>query len=99
MKQKTDAGDPTNEPDHALRVAFEALAMKRPHEGGARMPEDLAIWLLEEFRHLPLPAPPMIQKVLLTVSQVLEAMPPPVSPVSKKMRLPRYSTTSVRTLP
>lgn len=65
-----------NETDEGLRVAFEALAM-RPHEGGVRMPEDLAIWLLEEYRRLQQPAPLMIQKVLRTVSQVLEARPPP----------------------
>ena len=87
MKQKTDGGGPPNEPDNALRRAFEALAMQRPHEGGVRMPEVLAMWMLEEYRRLPQPAPTIIQQVLLAVSQALEAMPPPVSP-----RLARFAS-------
>jgi hypothetical protein len=62
-----------NETDDALWLAFEAVAKTYPHDGGVRMTADLARWLLEERQRLQLPAPPIIQKVLHTVTQELDA--------------------------
>jgi hypothetical protein len=58
-----------NRTNDALWLAFEALAKTYPHDGGVRMTADLARWLLEERARLELPAPPIIQKVLRTVTQ------------------------------
>jgi hypothetical protein len=62
-----------NETNDALWLAFEALAKTYPHDGGVRMTAHLARWLLEERQRLQLPAPPIIQKVLHTVTQELDA--------------------------
>jgi len=62
-----------NETNDALWLAFEALAKTYPHDSGVRMTADLARWLLEERQRLQLPAPPIIQKVLHTVTQELDA--------------------------
>jgi hypothetical protein len=62
-----------NETNDALWLAFETLAKTYPHDGGVRMTADLARWLLEERQRLQLPAPPIIQKVLRTVTQELDA--------------------------
>ena len=64
------------ETNDALWLAFEALAMRYPHDHGVRMTADLARWLLEERQRLELPAPPIIQKVLSTVTQELDASRP-----------------------
>jgi hypothetical protein len=64
MKQTNDA----------LWLAFEALGKKYPDDGGVRMTADLARWLLEERHRLQLPAPPIIQKVLRTVTQERDAL-------------------------
>jgi hypothetical protein len=62
-----------NQTNDALWLAFEALAKTYPHDGGVRMTADLTRWLLEERERLQLPAPPIIQKVLRTVTQELGA--------------------------
>ena len=62
-----------NETNDTLWLAFEALAKTYPHDGGVRMTADLARWLLEERQRLQLPAPPIMQKVLRTVTQELDA--------------------------
>jgi hypothetical protein len=62
-----------NETNDALWLAFEALAKTYPHDGGVRMTADLARWLLEERQRIQLPAPPIMQKVLGTVTQELDA--------------------------
>jgi hypothetical protein len=62
-----------NETNDALWLAFEALAKTYPHDGGVQMTADLARWLLEERQRLQLPAPPIIQEVLHTVTQELDA--------------------------
>ncbi|MGB6602733.1 MAG: hypothetical protein WBE65_00345 [Steroidobacteraceae bacterium] len=62
-----------NENNDALWLAFEALAKTYPDDGGVRMTADLARWLLEERQRLQLPAPPIMQTVLRTVIQELDA--------------------------
>jgi hypothetical protein len=62
-----------NETNDALWLAFEALAKTYPHDDGVRMTADLARWLLEERQRLQLPTPTIIQKVLDTVTQELNA--------------------------
>ena len=62
-----------NATNDALWLAFEALAKTYPHDGGVRMTADLARWLLEERQRLQLPTPPIIQKVVGTVIQELDA--------------------------
>jgi len=62
-----------NETNDALWLAFEALAKTYPHDGGVRVTADLARWLLEEHQRLQLPAPPIMQKVIRTVTQELDA--------------------------
>jgi hypothetical protein len=61
------------ETNDALWLAFEALAKTYPRDDGVRMTADLARWLLEERQRLQLPVPPIIQKVLDTVTQELDA--------------------------
>ena len=64
------------ETNDALWLAFEVLGKTYPNDGGVRMTADLARWLLEERQRLELPAPPIIQKVLGTVTQELDASRP-----------------------
>jgi len=62
-----------NETNDALWLAFEALAMRYPHDDGVRMTADLARWLLEESRRRQLPVPPNIQKAARAVDQEPDA--------------------------
>jgi hypothetical protein len=62
-----------NETNDALWLAFEALAMKYPHDDGVRMTADLARWLLEESQRQQLPVPPNIQKVAHAAVQKSDA--------------------------
>jgi hypothetical protein len=57
--------DQTNED---LWLAFEALAKTYPHDHGVRMTADLARWLLEEQQRLQLAMPPIMEKVVRTVT-------------------------------
>jgi hypothetical protein len=66
----------------AIWLAFEALAKTYPHDGGVRITADLARWLLEERQRLNLPAPPIIEKVVHTVTQE------PDVPVVRPLREP-----------
>jgi hypothetical protein len=63
--------DETN--NDALWLAFEALAKTYPHDDGVRMTADLARWLVEERERQQLPAPPIMQKVVHTVTQELHS--------------------------
>jgi hypothetical protein len=58
-----------NQTNDALWLSFEALAKTYPHDNGVRMTADLARWLLEERQRLELPVPPIIDKVVRTVTQ------------------------------
>ena len=58
-----------NQTNDALWLSFEALAKTYPHDNGVRMTADLARWLLEEQQRLKLPVPPIIDKVVRTVTQ------------------------------
>jgi hypothetical protein len=58
-----------NQTNDALWLSFEALAKTYPHDNGVRMTTDLARWLLEERQRLELPVPPIIDKVVRTVTQ------------------------------
>jgi hypothetical protein len=72
-----------NQTNDGLWLSFEALAKTYPHDDGVRMTADLARWLLEERRRLQLPAPPIIDKVVRTVTQALDvpaARPSPEAP-------------------
>jgi hypothetical protein len=57
------------ETSDALWLAFEALAKTYPHDHGVRLTADLARWLLEERQRQRLPAPPILQKVVRTVTR------------------------------
>jgi hypothetical protein len=59
------------ETNDALWLAFEALAKKYPHDDGVRMTADLARWLIEEGERRRLSAPPILQKVVRTLTQEL----------------------------
>ena len=63
-----------SETNDALWLAFEALAKKYPHDDGVRMTADLGRWVLAERLRLQRPTPPVMQKVLLTVSGELGAV-------------------------
>jgi hypothetical protein len=65
-----------------LWLAFEALARKYPHDEGVRITADLARWLVEEHLRNQLPIPPVIQKVVRTVTE--EVLSPIERPRSKK---------------
>lgn len=58
-----------NQTNDALWLSFETLAKTYPHDNGVRMTADLARWLLEERQRLELPVPPIIDKVVRTVTQ------------------------------
>ena len=58
-----------NQTNDARWLSFEALAKTYPHDNGVRMTADLARWLLEERQRLELPVPPIIDKVVRTVTQ------------------------------
>ena len=58
-----------NQTNDALWLSFETLAKTYPHDNGVRMTADLARWLLEERQRLALPVPPIIDKVVRTVTQ------------------------------
>jgi hypothetical protein len=58
-----------NQTNDGLWLSFEALAKTYPHDNGVRMTADLARWLLEERQRLKLPTPPIIDKVVRTVTQ------------------------------
>ena len=58
------------ETNDALWLAFEALAKTYPHDNGMRMTADLARWLLEERQRLQLPTPPIMHKVVRTVTRL-----------------------------
>jgi hypothetical protein len=62
-----------HETNDALWLAFEALAKTYPHDDGVRMTADLARWLVEEGQRRQLPAPPIVQKVVRTVTQELHS--------------------------
>jgi hypothetical protein len=62
-----------DETNDALWHAFEVLAKTYPHDGGVRMTADLARWLLQEHQRAQLPAPPVMHKVLHTVTKILDA--------------------------
>jgi len=61
-----------NQTNDGLWLSFEALAKTYPHDNGVRMTADLARWLLEERQRLKLPTPPIMDKVVRTVTQEWE---------------------------
>ncbi len=83
IKQKVDGVDSMNKTNDTLWVAFETLAKTYPHDNGVRMTADLARWLLEERQRLRLPAPPIMEKVVRTVTQE-----PPVPATESFIRPP-----------
>jgi len=62
-----------DETNDALWLAFEALAVRYPDDGGVRMTADLARWLLEESQRRQLPVPPSLQKAANAVVQQPDA--------------------------
>ncbi len=63
-----------NQTNDDLWYAFETLARTYPHDSGVRMTADLARWLLEERERLHVPASPILQKVVRTVTQDLDSV-------------------------
>ncbi len=74
MQGKADGGDSMHETNDAQWLAFEALAKTYPHDDGVRMTADLARWLVEERRRQRLPISPIMQKVVLTITQELHSL-------------------------
>jgi hypothetical protein len=58
-----------DESNDAVWFAFEALAKTCPHDDGVRLTADLARWLLEERQRQQLSAPPILQKVVHSLSR------------------------------
>ena len=63
-----------NQTNDDLWYAFETLARTYPHDSGVRMTADLARWLLEERERLHVPAPPVLQRIVRTVTQDLDSV-------------------------
>lgn len=57
-----------NQTNDAIWLAFQALAKTYPHDNGVRITADLTRWLVEERQRLNLPAPPIIETVVRTVT-------------------------------
>ena len=75
-----------NKTNDAIWLSFEALARTYPQDDGVRLTADLARWLLEERKRLNVPVPPIIEKVVSTVTQeaaVAVAQPLPKPPVTR----------------
>ena len=83
-KNETDGGGVVNQTNDGLWLSFEALAKTYPHDDGVRMTADLARWLLEERQRLHLPAPPIIDKVVRTVTQELDVPAARPSPEARE---------------
>ena len=62
-----------NKTNDDLWLAFEALAKTYPHDHGVRMTADLTRWLLEERQRLQLAMPPIIEKVVHTLTDAQDA--------------------------
>ena len=62
-----------NKTNDDLWLAFEALAKTYPHDHGVRMTADLTRWLLEERQRLQLAMPPIIEKVVHTLTDAPDA--------------------------
>jgi hypothetical protein len=58
-----------DESNDAVWFAFEALAKACPHDDGVRLTADLARWLLEERQRQQLSAPPILQKVVHSLTE------------------------------
>ena len=84
LKSEPDGGSVTNQTNDDLWLSFEALAKTYPHDDGVRMTADLARWLLEERERLQLPAPPIIDKVVRSVTQELNVPATRPSPEAPK---------------
>jgi hypothetical protein len=52
----------------SIWLAFEALAKTYPHDKGVRITADLARWLLEESQRANVQLPPIIEKIVCTVT-------------------------------
>ena len=57
-----------NQTPDELWLSFEALAKTYPHDDGVRITAHLARWLVNERQRLQIPIPPVLQKVVQTVS-------------------------------
>jgi hypothetical protein len=58
-----------NQTPDKLWLAFEALAKTYPHDDGVRITADLARWLVAERLRVQAPVPPVLQRVVQTVTQ------------------------------
>ncbi|MGA2710083.1 MAG: hypothetical protein ACLQJ0_30285 [Steroidobacteraceae bacterium] len=58
-----------NQTPDELWQSFESLAETYPHDGGVRITAHLARWLVEERQRLNIPIPPVLQKIVQTVSK------------------------------
>ena len=57
-----------NQTNDAIWLSFEAVAKTYPQDNGVRITADLARWLLQERQRLKLPAPPIIEKIVGSVT-------------------------------
>lgn len=63
-----------NQTSDELWLAFEALAKTYPHDDGVRITADLARWLVAERQRAHIPVPPVLERVVQTVTaEVLSA--------------------------
>jgi hypothetical protein len=58
-----------NQTPNELWLAFEALAKTYPHDDGVRITADLARWLIAERQRVNIPVPPVLQKVVQSVTE------------------------------
>jgi hypothetical protein len=58
-----------NQTPDELWLAFEALAKTYPHDDGVRITADLARWLVAEHQRVQHPVPPVLEKVVQTLTE------------------------------
>jgi hypothetical protein len=74
-----------NQTPDELWLSFEALAKTYPYDDGVRITAHLARWLVAERQRLPIPIPPVLQKVVRTVSDAVvstDSLPWRQSPIT-----------------
>jgi hypothetical protein len=69
-----------NQTPDELWLSFEALAKTYPHDDGVRITAHLARWLVAERQRFQIPIPPILQKVVQTISKEVVAPDSPANP-------------------
>ena len=61
-----------NQTPEGLWLAFKTLADTYPHDDGVRLTANLARWLVEERRRLPVPIPAVLDAVMPALATAME---------------------------